>query len=72
MTVCVATEPDVMVCVKVMTVVGILAGGAVGAGGWAPPVGGDEGAAGADGVGMSVMELGTPVQILLNVSNGNG
>lgn len=60
--------PDVRVRVNVMTVLGSAAGGAVGFGAspW-PPVTGADGAAEVDsaaGVGISVIVLGTPVQIL--------
>lgn len=46
-----------------MTVLGGFAGGAVGLGGTAPPVGAEDGADGGVGVGTSVIVLGTPVQM---------
>lgn len=68
-TVCVVVLPEVRVRVNVMTVLGSSAGGAVGFGAsvW-PPTTGVDGAAGADGVGISVIVLGTPVQMLEMVS----
>ena len=64
-TVCVVVLPEARVRVNVTTVIGNLTGGAVGFGAspW-PPVTGFDGTAGADGVGTSVIVLGTPVQIL--------